>query len=224
MRYLRRLVLRLIGPLVQHLAKWYFSKPRAYRYKNIKGVVNPGVFYPHWTLSTKLLMQFLEDKDLNQKLFLELGCGTGMISVFAAKKGANVMATDINPKALENAKQNAEMNEVEVECIPSDLFENLKGRTFDFIIINPPYYPKKAETVEEAAWFCGEDFAYFQKLFLQLGDYVQAQVFMILSEDCQIDQIKSMAAEKGFAMQVLQEKRKWGEMNFVFGVETYTGV
>ena len=38
---------------------------------------------------------------LHGKIFLELGAGNGLISIYAAKKGAKVTATDINPVAVE---------------------------------------------------------------------------------------------------------------------------
>lgn len=205
---------------MQFWAKKYFQKPRAYNYKQIRGTVLPGVFYPHFTISTKLLMQFLEVQNLNNKSLLELGCGTGLISVLAAQKGGIVTSSDINPAALENVRLNALNNQVELTAIESDLFQNLATKKFDFIVINPPYYPKEAKTKAEEAWFCGLDFEYFQKLFFSLESHLipESKVYMILSEDCELDRIKAIAKDHEFDFKLELQTRKWGEENYIFSI------
>lgn len=79
---------------------------------------------------------------LKGKKFLELGCGSGLISIAAAKKGARVTASDINPVAVEFLVKNSEENKVEIEVIESDLFNDIPKQPFDIIAINPPYYKK----------------------------------------------------------------------------------
>jgi release factor glutamine methyltransferase len=101
-------------------------------------LVSPGVFFPGFIISTKLFLQFIEQLDISGKTLLELGAGSGIISVFAVLKGAIVTASDINPKAVQDIHENAVRNNVEVTVIESDLFEGIPRSTFDFIIIAPP--------------------------------------------------------------------------------------
>jgi len=220
---MRKLIVRIIFPFFRSFVNYYFSKPRSYRFKEIKAVVLPGVFFPHFTISTKLLMQFLETKNLENKSFLELGCGTGIISVLAAKKNARVVSSDINSSAIENAKLNAKKNGVEIATYFSDLFVDLPQQQFDFIVINPPYYPKAPETVAEEAWFCGEHFEYFEKLFSTFIPWThsQSEVYMILSEDCDIEQIKKIASINGLALTMVMEKKKFGELNYIFNLKSH---
>ena len=74
---------------------------------------------------------------------LDLGTGTGIQGINAAILGATkVVSTDVNEKALENAKENAEtLGFLEkIEFRPGNLFECMnKGEKFDVIIFNPPY-------------------------------------------------------------------------------------
>jgi release factor glutamine methyltransferase len=211
----------IIGKLIKPLAKSYFSKPRNYSYKNIKGKVLPEVFHPQFTISTKILLQFLNSKDLKNKSVLELGCGTGFVSVLAAQKGANVLATDINPKALENTKLNAQLNKVNLQSLKSDLFDDIQNQRFDYIVINPPYYPKDPTTTAEKAWFCGAEFQYFEKLFQQLPNYFNgsSNVFMILSEDCELDRIQEIAKINGIKFKEVLKKKKGGEWSFIYELE-----
>ena len=71
------------------------------------------------------------------KKALELGCGIGYISIKLAKRGWDVTGTDIDPRAVQVSKRNAEQAGVSVTFVESDLFENVKGR-FEIIAFNPP--------------------------------------------------------------------------------------
>lgn len=71
------------------------------------------------------------------KKILEVGCGTGYLSIELAKHGWDVTGTDINPKAIEVSKRNAERAGASVAFVESDLFENVRGR-FDIIAFDPP--------------------------------------------------------------------------------------
>lgn len=215
---MRRLLSKIISPFLQYFVKHYFTKPRTYCYKKIEATVLPTVFFPYFTISTKMLLQFLETKQFHNKTVLELGCGTGIISVFAAQKGATVTATDINPAAIENVGLNAKKNNTKVYSILSDLFVEILPQQFNYIIINPPYYPKAPKNKTEEAWFCGTDFEYFEKLFATIHPYFNptSEVLMILSEDCKIDQIKSIAIRKNIEFKTVHTESKWGELNYIF--------
>src|SRR6476620_8158278 len=136
---LRHIVAHTYKPL---LVK-YLSKTRIYRYKDIRLSVAPEVFHPGFFSSTQLLLQYISKLPLQGKRFLEPGCGSGLISILAAKNGAMVTATDINPVAVEYLKKNSSQNKVDLEIIRSDLFNNIPEQQFDIIAINPPYYKKQ---------------------------------------------------------------------------------
>jgi len=65
---------------------------------------------------------------------LDMGAGSG-IQALAAKKAASVLASDINPEAVDFVRQKC------INAVVSDLFENIEG-AFDTIIFNPPYLPE----------------------------------------------------------------------------------
>ena len=72
---------------------------------------------------------------------LEIGCGSGIISIHLAKKGNQVTSVDVNPKAVKATKYNAQKNDVEIEILQSDMFSAVSNRKFDTIVCNPPYLP-----------------------------------------------------------------------------------
>jgi len=98
----------------------------------------PGVFAPLWTDSI-ILAKAVKKEVKKGDFVLDLGTGTGIQAIFAAKKGARIIATDINPKALKCAKLNINYHNLKnrISVLKSDLFSKVKSK-FDVIIYNPP--------------------------------------------------------------------------------------
>lgn len=216
-------ILKYLTPVLQPLYRKYVSRTRPFRYKNIHILVKPGVFYPGFIISTKLFLQYMGRLDLREKTLLELGAGSGIISLFAASKGAIVTASDINPVSVQNIRENAQMNKAEITVIESDLFEKIPESAFDFIIIAPPYYPKEPADFAEMAWYCGGNFEYYERLFQQLPGFYhdKTQVLMILSDDCNITKIQEIGERNGFGFSLLHQKRKLGEWNFIYRITKF---
>ncbi len=216
---MRRLLKKIVHPI---LNRWYqrkTSRMQQYRNHGIALDVFPAVFHPGIFLSTNIFIDFLKPHDLAGKRVLELGAGSGMISFFCAKQGAIVTATDINENALKGLHLNAEKNRLSITVLASNLFENVSPNNFDLILINPPYYPKNAENEKDQAFFCGENFEYFQQLFAQLSQAKRLPtIWMILSEDCAIATIKEIASTHGFEMDGIYETKKRMEQNYIFSI------
>ncbi len=72
------------------------------------------------------------------KTLLDLGCGYGPLGISLAKvQGVKPTMVDINNRAIDLAKQNAQKNDVEADIFQSNIYEKVNG-TFDYIISNPP--------------------------------------------------------------------------------------
>lgn len=77
---------------------------------------------------------------------LDLGTGSGIQGIAAAKRGCSVTFSDISEEALETARLNAKSNGVNGNFVLSDLFRGIPER-FNTIIFNPPYLPSKSVRV-----------------------------------------------------------------------------
>jgi release factor glutamine methyltransferase len=198
----------------------YLSATRTYTCKGITLVIPPQVFHPAFFFSTRALIRFITRMPLQQVNLLELGAGSGLLSMIAAKKGANVTATDINPVAIEYLHTNSARNQVKVQVIQSDLFDHIPQQQFDIIAINPPYYCKEPRRYEEYAWYCGEQGEYFDRLFQALGNYWrnELQVLMVLSDVCNLPMIQRFAQRHGWCMQCLETRKNMVETIFIYRI------
>lgn len=220
----RFLVKKVIKKCIQYsyapFISWYTKADRFYTSKGLKILIKKGVFHPGFFFSTKLLITTLTQCDVKRSNLLELGAGSGLISFYCAKNGANVTATDINPTAIAGLEENKKRLAINITIIQSDLFNAIPLQVFDYIVINPPYYPKHPNNDEEKAWFCGVNFEYFEKLFNQLGAYTnpKTNVFVSLSEDCDIQKITSIANKNNFQLKEHLNKMTLWERNYIYKV------
>jgi methylase of polypeptide subunit release factors len=72
---------------------------------------------------------------------LDLGCGAGTLALLLRPHADSVVATDMNARAVEFTRFNAEINEIETDVREGDLFGPVRGEQFDLIVSQPPYYP-----------------------------------------------------------------------------------
>lgn len=214
-------MIKLISPILQFMHRKYLAKPRPFDYQGLNVIVSPGVFYPRFTISTRMMLDFLNERDLNGKKVLEIGAGCGIISLLAARKGADVTATDINPLAIIDTRENAKRNNLKLHIIESDLLDKVTDEDFDYIIITPPYYPKNPSNLSEMAWYCGENFEFYQKLFSQLKGRFNNDclVLMILSQDCRMDRIVEILEQENLYPSFMSMARRFGEWNYIYSIK-----
>lgn len=87
---------------------------------------------------------------------LEIGTGSGIVSIQCALSGADVVCGDINPRAVALARRNAAANGVDIDVRETDVYSNIEGR-FDTIVFNLPYLPVEDEGELAKAWSGGPD-------------------------------------------------------------------
>ena len=101
--------------------------------------VNSSVLIPR--PETEELVRLMLKEDLDGKNILDIGTGSGCIAISLAKNlpNAKVTAIDISKDALEVARENAKLNNVNIEFVNADIFEYNFEKKYDIIVSNPPY-------------------------------------------------------------------------------------
>lgn len=218
---MRTLLKYLLSRTYQPLLVQYLSRPRTYRSHGIRLVIAPTVFHPGFFHSTHILLNYLKTFNLPGKKVLELGAGSGLLSIYAAKKKAIVTASDINPAAIHYLLRNSRQNQVRMEVLHSDLFRKMGNTRFDLIIVNPPYYKKDPGNMRDHAWYCGQDGNYFKNFFSGLGAHTKkdTEVIMVLCENCDLEMIFSMARDAGYEMKCVRTVRTFIEKNFIYHIK-----
>lgn len=100
-------------------------------------LTDAGVFSKKMVdFGSQLLLKCLE---VNQgETVLDVGCGYGPLGLSLAKAyGVQATMVDINNRALDLARQNAERNKVSATIFQSNIYEQVEGH-FDHVISNPP--------------------------------------------------------------------------------------
>lgn len=114
------------------------------RFDDLRFHVDPSVLIPRpetEALVQKIAMELPSDKPLR---IWDIGTGSGCIAIALAKRFplAEVKAFDNSEKALETARKNALLNEVEVEFIMDDVLHPQSkawNEPVDLVVSNPPY-------------------------------------------------------------------------------------
>ncbi len=179
--------------------------------------VLPGVYPP--SDDSYMLADVVNSMELSGKSFLEIGCGSGIVSITAAVRGADVTAVDINPVAVECTRRNAEKSGVKVRTIVSDLFENVKGR-YDVIAFNPPYLPGTKEDPDyDPAWSGGEDGREVIDRFLaEVDKYLKPCGTILIVQSSLSDPAKTtrMLEKMGYTVEIAAQEKFFLETLYVF--------
>ena len=145
---------------------------------------------------------------------LDMGTGSGYIALKLAKEAKQVMGADINPIAVEAAKENAKRNNISnAEFIVSDLFDSIDER-FDTITFNTPYVEIDESGEHALAWSAGpHDSRVVDRFIDGLKDVMRpkANAFMIVSGGNGPDALVERLFEMGFRANIDANKNLFFE-------------
>jgi predicted nicotinamide N-methyase len=115
----------------------FLRQPAAWADLRDDGGVQWAPVAPYWAVLWRAgvaLSRWVEAHDLRGLRVVELGCGLGLPSLVAARGGAEVMATDADPDALELVAVNAAANDVEIETAAFDFRADPAPGGFDLVL------------------------------------------------------------------------------------------
>jgi release factor glutamine methyltransferase len=142
--------------------KWRFLLFQRHRYEKLvieqiedcSFVVLPDVFNPDLFFSSKFLAKQLPMYISADTSVLDMGTGSGVCAVIAARYTKAVTAIDVNSEAVRCARINALLNHVEdrIRICEGDLFSPVHGERFDVVLFNPPYFRGEPQNDLDKAW------------------------------------------------------------------------
>jgi HemK-related putative methylase len=118
-------------------------------------VVTPSVFNPKLLRTGEFFASQIDSALVGpDSEVLDMGTGTGVCAVFAAKHARRVVAVDINPAAAQCARINALLNRQEhkIDVRHGDLFESVRHERFDLVLFNPPFVLGTPRDDRDRAW------------------------------------------------------------------------
>ncbi|WP_322618571.1 class I SAM-dependent methyltransferase [Deinococcus terrestris] len=125
-----------------------------YELDGLRVVGLPGVFSAAKPdKATALLLNALDDMGLTGRRVLDLGCGTGLIGAWAARRGAAVTLADGDLQSVRSAEATLAANGLPGEVLHSDVDAGLGERTFDLVLTNPPFHVGRGVVLDVAREF-----------------------------------------------------------------------
>ncbi|MEO8361070.1 MAG: class I SAM-dependent methyltransferase [Vicinamibacteria bacterium] len=174
--------------------------------------IPPGVLHPGHFASSQFLATHLATLPHQKKRMADIGTGSGFLALVAASRGAAVTALDINPQAVICARDNAARNGLadRITAIESDVFGALpEGARFDYVVTNPPFYPRDARDPGDQAFAAGARYEFFITLTRQIRSRLTQDGALILVQSSDVDfaPIAHMLASRGLAERSVRHER-----------------
>jgi len=172
--------------------------------------VLPNVFSPKYFTDSEWFSLEIP-KIVKEGSFLEIGTGTGVVALFVAINGSKeIVATDINPDAVENAKKNFTIHGFNISTREGDLYSPLQAdERFDFIFWNHPFnnapYKPKEILLRSGLDYQYEGLKRFiaeGRLHLNKG----GQILLGTGNIARINEIKKIAKENNYSIRLLKKK------------------
>lgn len=147
---------------------------------------------------------------------LEVGTGSGYVAAGLIEYAAQVIATDINPHAIESARSHG------LEVIRTDLFAGLSG-PFDLVIFNPPYLPTAPEEriddwLEHALDGGPTGRAVIERFIVNVSQVLSlsGRILLLVSSLTNPDAVRELFSENGFISFVVDSEQLEDETLYVF--------
>lgn len=117
-------------------------------------VFNPAVFFRTSGLLARAVDAWTPPGSAGEVRALDLGTGSGVGAVFAARRGFRTVAVDVNPHAVRCARINALLHRLEerIDVRQGDLFAPVADERFDLVLFNPPFFRGQPASDLDRAW------------------------------------------------------------------------
>lgn len=156
--------------------------------------MDPGMAFGTGTHeTTRMCIEALEKKVQKESIVFDIGTGSGILAITAAKLGAKkVIGVDLDPVAVDSAKQNTSINKIDnIEIIHGNLMEVVEGKA-DIVVAN---------IIAEVIMFLCEDVKKFLK---PNGYFISSGIIKDRKDD-----VAKKLTEVGFKIHEINELGEW---------------
>ena len=185
-------------------------------------IIRPTVFNPADFISSKVFISYIKTLELAGKKILDMGSGSGVVSIIAASKGAECIAADINPVAVRCITENARHNNFsrQITAVESDLFESLKNiypSNYDIIFFNPPYYKGNPNNNFERAFKGGPNLEVIDRFLSDAKNFLNpsGRLCLLVSSDMDLDDFYNRLKTAGYDHKILHSNKKFFETFYI---------
>jgi SAM-dependent methyltransferase len=217
----RRFLRRFIHFFSYHLILTRQST-RVTRAGGFRLTVRPTVFHPRYFLSSESFAEFISRLDLSGKRVVDVGTGSGILALAAARAGAeNVIAADINPNAALAAAENARANGLgdRVSALCCNLLSALAPLpVFDVILSSPPKHAGEPRNLADRGWHAGPSYRDIAPLFDQSRERLKAggRMYFMVSSDSDLDLFGTLIDQAGFRARLAYERSIFTESLIIY--------
>jgi release factor glutamine methyltransferase len=173
--------------------------------------VRPTVFHPRYFISSERFAAFIDGLDLTGKRVVDVGTGSGILALAAARAGAElVLAADINPNAALSAAENARANGLgdRVTAVCSNLLAAIAPRPlFDVILSSPPKHAGEPRDLADRGWHAGPQYRDVAAMFEQARERLKpdGKIYVMVSSDSDLNLFSSLIERAGFTARLAHE-------------------
>lgn len=225
---LRRVFRPLAFRLWHRLQLLANRKPGRVRVCGLELFTHPEVFNPAQHFSSRILAEYVAALPLNGCRVLDVGTGSGIIGLAAARRGAEVVALDLNPRAAALAKKNARANgfRSRFKVLCGDLLQPLSpAARFDWMIFNPPFFDRPSASLLQGAYNAGAEHQTIAR-FLQQARALLAPagiILLILSSDMKIPAVEGLLARQQYRIAQIQTRLHVFEVFYLIHLRRHDG-
>ncbi len=164
-------------------------------------IIFPGVMSPKYDWSSHFAIEHLPD--VNQKNILDLGCGCGILSLFAALGGAHqVIGLDINGVAVANTNENFKKHSFDnnnFKALESNVFSALTKEKFDVVLFNAPFHGTAASDMLERG-VSDENYTLMKEFWNNVGDILTptGTICLVFSDTGDMNLVHDLSARAGY--------------------------
>jgi len=171
------------------------SNSRLIEFKNFRILCLKGIIFP----SSLKIYEFIFDNIVVKKnsRLLDVGCGTGILSILFSKYSRSITCSDIDPLSVECTRINGFLNNLELNVVESDLLNSVNG-SFDCIIFSAPNFIGEGSfslPLKKMKLFCRQAYSHLIR---------KGELYLVINSKYEHLWIKNL---KGFSTSVRARRR-----------------